>query len=104
MKTLLQFTKPCDVTCRKCGSDQVLHRHIQLNQEVSRDDRQENEYLGSGGTYRYLRAKKEHINHRCAKCQFDWQGDVMVEVREKEIQRLRDLAKEFGTTLRGLGL
>lgn len=75
--------KPCDMSCAKCGSDNV-HRHFLAKGELMQTNehgRSPSKYA-EGEAYRY-RVYREHIRHRCNICRYEW--DTLPLKRAKKV-------------------
>ncbi len=74
---------PCNERCPKCGSLDI-HRlfrpkgdkwHVEHFEEGPHT-----KYTGASGWDTY--AKRDHIEHHCRTCQFDWQGAVLPKAKK----------------------
>lgn len=64
---------PCNLTCKKCGSDSIHRQHRAKKAEwrVYGEQEYKNKYAKVKLGYRV--ASKEHIEHHCRECHFEWQ-------------------------------
>ena len=75
-----ETTMSCS-TCSKCGSDNILIRHIPEGAMINGSSRHEveTEFVASS-EYEFfwkLTAKKEHLSKHCRCCQYGWREDVI---------------------------
>ena len=63
-----------ELTCEKCGSDDILVRYIEEGQLIDSSSfkKVENEFIKSSeyDMYFQLKAKKEHLHNHCRNCQY----------------------------------
>jgi len=92
------------VMCKKCGSNDILTRHIPDDELIdsSSSARIDNEFIYSS-EYQYyykLKAKKEHLHRHCRNCQYDWRVDAL---HSNDLEEALVDAKSFAEWVEILG-
>lgn len=66
-------TKPCDYTCEKCGSGDVLLKFYTKGDSIH-EGLNQNKEDGNFIIRAYCRkeAKRDHIEYHCRTCQYEW--------------------------------
>ena len=99
--------KPCEQTCDKCGSDDVLIQYIRKDEITDRVTVREVVIELDGlkecaGSHFRRRAIRDLLNCRCRRCQNVWTAKTLDQLKDEEREKtINTLIDEFGTKDRG---
>jgi ssDNA-binding Zn-finger/Zn-ribbon topoisomerase 1 len=75
------MTKPCELSCPKCGATGVARQYREKGQMWSTHKYgKRSQYASGPGTYA-LTADRDHIEHECLTCHHEWQTLPLAESR-----------------------